>query len=387
MASADLVVNGWGDAAGYHVEVGREAGGFAWHEVALLRPAGFDDGSWTGYQCVSGDGRYAAVAILPGSAVNIAAARDHGGFAYSVDLASGTVRPVAAGVGLKYYSPGCGVGDDAVFTSVTGSVDSGGNAEATRLLTANLATGAVTGSVTVPTQVTSAVPTAAGPVGVEGADLVAITTAGTTTVARVAGTNYDLRPAADGGVTFLNVHNGSTTALVEHEHAGSVLTLGSGAVDRMQLFGGRAGRAVLSGAAATTASLLSAAGVTAVNDAGLGHAATAASLDGDVLVGPNPNAQQIAPQLLATKANHLFIRGNAPATAAPATGLPAFRINVAPAAPLNIGAPQPKADAAPTAAQRAAAKPAATQTPTCAVPRLDPTKQVMQPNPAQVDWA
>jgi hypothetical protein len=235
--------------------------------------------------------------------------------------------------------------------------------------------------------VTSAVPTPAGPVGVEGADLVAIAGSGTTTLARLAGVNYDLHPAADGGITFLNVHNGSTTALVEHEHAGSLLTLGSGAVDRMQLFGGRAGRAVLSGATTTTASLLSAAGVTAVHDTALGHAAMAASLDGDLLLGPNPDAKQTAPELLATRANHVISRGTAASTAAAATGLPAFRIDVAPAAPLNIGAPQPKADAAPTAAQRAAAKPATAQTPTCAVPRLDPTKQVMQPSPAQVDWA
>jgi len=30
---------------------------------------------------------------------------------------------------------------------------------------------------------------------------------------------------------------------------------------------------------------------------------------------------------------------------------------------------------------------AASQSPTCAVPRLDPTKQVMQPSPEQVNWA
>jgi hypothetical protein len=63
--SADVALDGWGDAAGYHVELGRESSGFAWSEVALLRPAGRDESSWAGYQCLSGDGRFAAVAILP----------------------------------------------------------------------------------------------------------------------------------------------------------------------------------------------------------------------------------------------------------------------------------------------------------------------------------
>ncbi|HEY0497922.1 MAG TPA: hypothetical protein VGD48_19425, partial [Kutzneria sp.] len=27
--STDLAINGWGDAAGYHIEVGRESSGFA----------------------------------------------------------------------------------------------------------------------------------------------------------------------------------------------------------------------------------------------------------------------------------------------------------------------------------------------------------------------
>ncbi len=76
--SADLAINGFGDSAGYHLEVGRESSAFAWHEIAVLRPDGYDDSSWTGYQCVSGDGRFAAVAILPASAVNIEDARDQG---------------------------------------------------------------------------------------------------------------------------------------------------------------------------------------------------------------------------------------------------------------------------------------------------------------------
>ena len=119
----------------------------------MLDPDGIDDSSWTGYQCVSGDGRFAAVSILPTSAVNLEAARDHGGFAYSVNLSTGQVRPVATGVGLMYFSPGCGTGDDAVFSLYPGTGQT-----STQLLTADLATGSVTSAITVTGQLSSAVP-------------------------------------------------------------------------------------------------------------------------------------------------------------------------------------------------------------------------------------
>ena len=168
-ASADVAVTGYGDGSGYHLEVGRESSGFAWREIAVLDPDGIDDSSWTGYQCVSGDGRYAAVSILPASAVNLESARDHGGFAYSVNLSTGRVRPVATGVGLMYFSPGCGVGDEAVFSLYPGTGQT-----STQLLTADLATGSVTSAVTVTGQLSSAVPTAAGPVAALGSDLVSV---------------------------------------------------------------------------------------------------------------------------------------------------------------------------------------------------------------------
>ncbi len=390
-SSSDLAINGFGDQAGYHLEVGRESSGFAWHEIAVLRPDGYDDSSWTGYQCMSGDGRFAAVAILPASAVNIEDARDHGGFAYSVDLGSGAVHPIAAGVALKYYSPGCGSGHDAVFT-----VQLGENQQTTQLLTADLATGAVADSVTVPGQVTSAVPTSAGPLGVLGGSLVTLSSTGKpVVVAHVTGTAYDLRSAADGGVSFLDAQAGAATATVDHEHGGTVSTLGSGPLTRLELFGGRAGRAVLSGATRTTSAQLASAGVISVSDAGLATGAQASSLDGDALLAPSTAAKQTAPQLFATRTAKLLNDAQATPAAHASDALPAYQIPLSsfgsPAPTQNVLL-QPKGDAAPTVAQRSAAPkaittPAATQTPTCAVPRLDPAKQVMQPSPAQVNWA
>jgi RHS repeat-associated protein len=379
-SSADVAIDGWGDAAGYHVELGRESSGFAWREVALVHPAGLDDSSWTGYQCLSGDGKFAAVAVLPASAVNQQAARDHGAFAYSVDLTSGAVHPLASGVGLKYFSPGCGTGDEAVFT-----LDVGAGDQNTQLLSTNLATGKVDSSTTVPGQITSAVPTTTGIVGVAGSRLVSVPAKGNPTVlAAVAGDAYDLRPSADGGVSFLQNPLGSKTATAAHEHAGTVTPLGSGDLARMQLFQGRAGHAVLSGATQTT-NALAAADVTAVKDNGLVKGATSSSLDGDALLGADADGQKTAPVVLATKSGAVLTRPVAQSTATAATKTSTYSAATVTAAPTaQAGKLAPKADAAGTNAKP---NTPAAQTPTCAVAPLDAAKQVMQPSPAQVNWA
>ena len=372
--SADLAIDGWGDAQGYHLELGREAAGFAWQEIALIHPAGFDDASWTGYQCLSGDGKFAALAILPASAVNTQAARDHGAFAYSVDLASGAVRALAGGVGLKYYSPGCGTGDAAVFTVAQD--------QTTRLLSANLATGKIDADVTAQGQITSAVPTANGIVGVAGSRLVSVPANGKPSVlATVPGDAYQLRPTTDGGLNFLHTKPGSKTATAAHEHAGAVTTLGTGDLARVQLFQGRAGRAVLAGANPAAADVLAKAGVTSVKDAGLARGATSASLDGDALLGPDSDGQKSAPVVLAPKTGKLLSPAVPASTSKAATAVPTYS-----AAPKTTPAPQasrlsPKADAA------AAPNITLAQSPKCAVPPLNANRQVMQPSPAQVNWA
>jgi RHS repeat-associated protein len=380
--SADLAIDGWGDAQGYHLDLGRESAGFAWREIALIHPAGFDDASWTGYQCLSGDGKFAALAILPASAVNTQAARDHGAFAYSVDLGSGAVRALAGGVGLKYYSPGCGTGDETVFTVVED--------QATQLLSANLATGKIDASVTAPGQITSAVPTANGIVGVAGNRLVSVPANGKPSVlASVPGDAYQLRPSADGGVSFLHTEPGSKTATAAHENAGKITVLGEGDLTRVQLFQGRAGHAVLAGANPAAPDVLAKAGVASVEDAGLARGATSASLDGDALLGPDSDGRKSAPVVLATKTGTVLAPAVPASTAKAVTAVPMY--SAAPgtttAAPrANRLSPQADAAAAPNTTQ-AAPNTTQAQSPKCAVPPLNANRQVMQPNPAQVDWA
>jgi RHS repeat-associated protein len=369
--SADVAVDGYGDAQGYHLELGRESAGFAWQEVALLQPAGFD-GPWTGYQCLSGDGKFAAVAILPASAVNTQPARDHGAFAYSVDLGSGAVRALAGGVGLKYYSPGCGTADSAVFTVALDGQ--------TRLLTANLATGKIDADVTVPGQITSAVPATPGIVGVTGSRLVSVPAKGKpVVVATLPGDVYDVRPAADGGVSFLHAKPGTHTATAAHEHGGVITTLGSGDLTRVQLFQGRAGHAVLSGAAPAANGALAAAGVRSVGDGALSHGAEASSLDGDALLSPDVDGKKSA--LLATNTGKVLAPAVPAATRAAATAVPTYSAAPKPAQAPHANRLSPQADAA------AVPNTTQAQTPKCAVPPLNANRQVMQPNPAQVNWA
>ncbi len=383
-ASPDVLLDGWGDGAGYHLQVAREKSGFAWQSLALLRPQGLDDSSWTGYQCVSGDGRYAAVAILPQSAVNLSAARDHGAFAYSVDLTSGAVHPVARGVGLKYHSPGCGTGRDAVF-----SLNLGVDQEKTELLTTDLATGAITAKSTVDGQVTSAVPSGEGVIGVAGASLVAV--AGPGQAKRGAALDapaYDLRPSAAGGVDFLTLKPGAPTATVRHEKAGAVRTLASGPASAVHLFPGRGGHAVLTGVDRVEPG----SGLKSVRTSPLPHGVTATSLDGDAALGPDADPAREVPVVLATGSGVLLSRPRPDTAAASTTAVSPVvpdGVGAAPVANMPAGKPQPQGDAAPAAVQPKAQKltTTAAQTPTCSVPRLDRARQVPQPSPAQVGWA
>lgn len=390
-ASADLAVDAFGDGQGYHIQVGTEKSGFAWREVALLRPDGLDDSSWTGYQCMSGDGRYEAVAVLPTSASNDTSALEHGAFAYSVDLRSGQVRPIATGVALRYFSPGCGAGDLAAFT-----VSLGDQEQTTEILTANLATGAVEHSTTVAGELTSAVPTTGGAlVAALGATLVTVPeTDGAAKAAKPAAVGaqpFELLAAADGGVDFLSMAPGAQTATVMHEQSGRVSSLGTGAAATLALFQGRAGHNTVVGAGG----LAEGSDLRQVAAGPLGPV-RAASLDGDALLGGQQKSADPDDRILATATGRVLTQPPA-ATPAPVTedysafvpaGVPAATGQATPAAPPASGAPRSPAAGPPKAPiQAPVIEPATAQTPACSVPRLSPALQAPQPGSAQIDWA
>jgi RHS repeat-associated protein len=373
---SDVALNGWGDNRGYHLAVATAAGSWSWHEIAVLRPELIEEASWLGYQCASGDGRYAAVTVLPAAAINSAPARDHGAVGYAVDLVKGTVHPVASGLGFKYHSPGCGTADTAEFTMNPGS-----DQRSTLVLSANLKTGKISQRSMVAGQVTSVVPTAAGPVGVMGNAVVRVRAkSAPVAIGAVAGTPFDLRPTADGAVAFLTARDTVNTVQVMKAKAGKVTVLGSGPRSTVHLFQGRAGRPVLTGATVTKNS-----GLIEVSSARLAGGAMASSLSGRALMG---EARANAPPVKsATKtAGAVVDQAGASAQSAPPVletqnGTLLSRSAAASNRPVTTAMP------ALAAASSAKISPAVAQTPKCAVPRLAENRQVLQPWPAQIDWA
>ncbi|MEE4546294.1 RHS repeat-associated core domain-containing protein [Streptomyces sp. V4-01] len=381
-SAADVLVNGYGDSSGYHLAVGTGADGYAWREIAVIRPGDIDDSSWTGYQCVSGDGRYAAVAVLPAMAVNQAAARDHGAFAYSVDLRTGKARPVAAGVALKYHSPGCGIGDTADFT-----VNPGSDEQRTQVLPVDLATAKAGAPSDVAGQVTSVVPTAAGPVGVLGGSIVRIPAgpqARPVTLADAGGQAYDLRPESGGGVDFaVRRAGGAEPSLLRRVRDGRVSTLGQGPAASLRLLQGRAGRAAAVGAS----SLTPGSGLRNVSAKGLPGGVQAVSLEGDTAIGAGPKTQPGAPLVLDTGRHALLRRAAAPSSAQPVTALPGPVTASGAVRPAAAATTRTAATARTAATVKSPATAAVQTTPKCAVDRLAEDRQVMQPSANQVSWA
>lgn len=458
-SSSDAAVDGFGDDAGYHVEVARESDGFAWHTAAILKPQGVNVSSWTGYQCLSGDGKYAAVVVLGSSSVNLSAARDRGAFAYSVELATGKVMPVASGVAYKYFSPACATSDTAVFTTSLGADE-----QTTGIVSADLSTGKVTGATTVAGQVTSLVPTKDGTIAVLGSQLVSVPDGGTAAkpakpkaLAKVDGSPFDLRPAASGGVDFLVAKPDGVHGELMHFDGKGAAPVGSGKLAGLSLSGRGTGPNTVVG-------LDSAPGGGAfktVDASKLPGTIDTVSVDGDAVFTAKPAPQkavkagqkaddaqastdtlrQVFAMPTGKAADRAFDTAKTAVTTTIASYIPdgvagdhsAERNTIAPksngdkpaksqssAAPSTApsdhapsstpkpsspgsAAPSPKA-AAPSTAPAPSAKATgpkintsvytgsvelanSTDTPTCAIPRLDPTMQVMQPSNAQVDWA
>ncbi|WP_329587177.1 DUF6531 domain-containing protein [Kitasatospora sp. NBC_01250] len=350
----------------------------------MLQPGGLDESSWTGYQCVSGDGRYAAVTVAPLSAANSTAGRDHGAFAYSVDLETGRVRAVASGVALAYHSPGCGTGDEAEFTAALGD-----DQQTTEVVSAALASGTVEHTTRIAGQLTSVVPTAHGVVGVLGSRLVSVPESGPRTglpltLATLPGQAYDLHPAADGGVDFLVTAPGSGTAHVEHEGNGAVSDAGTGNTSRLQLFAGRGGHTIVTGADHMDAG----AAVRPLDTKSITDPLTV-SMDGDAVFGAQRTDANPDSTVLAARTGRLVKQpydstAETPATTATSAVVPdgvdpdALNADLPPA-------PDPEQSRPASSAGGAAAGTPAT--PACSVPRNSPTFQVAQPGSSQIDWA
>lgn len=250
---ADSLLTGRGDALGYHLDLTDGADAASTREVALLAPGGASPRSWSGYQCLSADGRYAAVVVAPISAANSPVLRERGATGYAVDLLTGAARPVAEHVAFVYHSPGCGLDDRAVFASFP----AGSQEAVTDLTTVDLAGHLPTTRVRVGHQVSSAVPFGSALAAVIGTTIVALPSAGhlgpaTTLAALPAGSPYDLRPSADGGLDLAAADPAHQLGSAWHLHSGHLTLLGTGPLTGVAVLTGSNGRNVVTGLPAST---------------------------------------------------------------------------------------------------------------------------------------
>jgi len=342
---AGLVV-GRGDGGGWHLFVTSAAAKWRWRALASLLPFAAGGQRWIGDQCLTGDGRYVVAVIAPWAAQNTAQGRDAGGRAYAVEVATGRVRPLAAAVGLTYFNPGCGTGDTVALTGYDGPDEA-----VTRLMLADARAGRMRWRATIPGEFTSAVPAAGAIVAVGRGALLRIVPGRdgrerATPLPHAAGPAYDLRPNAVGGVDFL-IPGGGGRVTIWRAGPDRMSALGSGHSASVALAQGVGGRTMVVGAAHLRAGgplpLVPAVGTPAV------------SPDGRALVvGEDPSSTRL----------WLPGPGRTVISALPAA---------APVAPAGDGpAPTPVADAA---------------TPACAVPRDNLSRQVLQPNAPQIQWA
>jgi hypothetical protein len=405
-SASDRAVTVVGDATGLHVLVADESDGYAWRTIATLTATGADTSQWIGQSCVTGSGDRAVVVYAPRSITNDADAFGDGALAAVVNLVTGQVTPVGAGVSIAYFDPGCGTGEDAVLTQGgTGAGVDASQAYTTHLMMLDTVTGKVTSDVDVPGQVTSAVPYAGRIAGVGGSGIISIGPSGQVRpLASTPGTAFNLSPDASGGLGF-EVAAGKSVQ-VRRFAAGSDLVVGTAPLGSVEI-AQTAGRVFVTGLHATGLGRLPSgwralnvpAGADVSTTGTLAVTSTSTPLTSNgrapLTAAPdNPQPSSIAARVTATGRTVEFAVPAAPQPAAePAPApLPGFPGAGAPAAgastasPADVTAPGGSSVSPPPSN----ANPATTTYDpdrTCSVPRNDPTIQAYQPSAQEIEWA
>jgi O-glycosyl hydrolase len=355
----DEIVTSGGDASGWHVYAASAGDGWMWHPLASLLPGGNGDQGWIGQQCLTGDGRYVAAVVAPYHAANEQAGMNRGAMAYIIDAHNGNARPLARGVSLSYFNPGCGTDSKVTLTSYPAT-----DYSQTRVTVFEAATGNVLRTVTVKGQVTSAISVGDAIFGAYNKQLLRLIGPSVQSIATLPGTVFDLRAATD-GIDFLTTREG----LVEvwKLRQGKVQRVGNGKQSEVSLFSGAAGRNFVSGASALTAD----AGLRALGGT-LSVGVEAVSLGGTKLLLKQPRASG----RLGTNSAAALLDSTSKAVVTQALPAPGRqRITVVPAMDAGVRAIGSRVTTANTT------------NPTCAVPRNDLWNQVRQPRSSQVDWA
>ena len=362
----DLIITGRGDASAFHLfAMDARSPRPAWEELAALRPDLGNEDGWVGNYCVTGDGRFVVATVAPWFATSRPALFAHGGFAYSVDIKTRTVRALASGLTLSYSSPGCGTGDVVALTSYGGEDD-----VPTVIQTVDASTGRRGPLLRDPHEITSAVPAAGldgSVLAARGSAVVRVSSTGTVAMAQLPGQAFDLHMDADGRLAALAM-DGTENTVGVYELAGpSVTRLGTGPLRGTALYSGRGGGVAVVGAA--PGALANSSPLRWVSSPGNPSRVLALSSALDGVLTSGPSASELS---LASNAGTVTLPAPHPTASAPAGSALAAPLG----ASTTAAASSPVGTSAPN-----------TTSPTCAVARNDVHRQVPQPTTTQIDWA
>ncbi|NLT55843.1 MAG: hypothetical protein GXX79_15050 [Actinomycetales bacterium] len=169
---------------------------------------------------------------------------------------TGDVTKLGVRSSLSYFSPGCGAGEDAVFTQER--LDDPEDPVATRLFTVDAARGELGSPVEVAGQVTSAVPVGSAVVAARGRHVVRVERSGRVrALAAGSGAVARLVPDADGGVVFVD-QDAKRARVRRLSGVGAdrkVTELVEGAAGAVSVVPGRGGRAFVTGTGTAKGSL------------------------------------------------------------------------------------------------------------------------------------
>lgn len=366
-AGPDLIASSASDAAGYHVFVAKGEKGWQWQALATLQPRSATQDQLNGQLCTSGDGGHIAALVIPNTLEHDASRRGRRAMAYSIGTSTGSVTPLASGLAMNYSTPGCGIGSIASFTRYDDQDES-----VTEIFSFDLASGRMVGRWTVNDEVTNVVPVEGGVIGVVGNRLVGLRTMSpaVTTLATIPGTPYDVRSNGLGGVDFLVADVTAATTQLWSFADGRAMPSSRSRVPlgSLKLFAGGSGVNTVVGYAGSP-----------VN--GIFHTATTTDVGRTVTASNGGSAILLAP----SKADSALTLGQGQmATASKLVSTDGGAILAARLPDSSAGS---RMTVVPTQVTASGASAPNTTSPTCSVPRNDPSRQVLQPSNGQIDWA
>ncbi|MFI1177611.1 SGNH/GDSL hydrolase family protein [Streptomyces melanogenes] len=403
-SSPDRAVAAAADAGGLRILVADSGTAYAWKTAAVLSETGLPADSWIGNQCLM-DHEHAAVVYAPRAFTNKPDLMQGGAFTAIVNLTTGGVTKLPFTASLAYFDPSCNTATrTAAFTAFRDMNDP--SATRTRVITVDTA-GKQTGEAATKGEVTSAVPVKDGTVAAFGSHLVHLDRSGKVKkLADADSVPFDIRPAADGTVAFVDRKGNSTANARLFTGAGKPIALASGKLGDLGLVQGEAGKVFLTGHPSTTPAVVGTA-VTRVNAPADTDLSSHGRLAVDPVLTPGvraglahvkdagkgfTKAEEPAPQAATSAAASEPVTVTSTATA---TGTKLTQSVRQGAADGSGTKPSPALGAATgtgarTPLKRAAA--AVSNEPTdgdrwCSVSRNDVNVQALQPTPNQVEWA